>query len=82
MISKERYDELLEEMEEYHDVLFEYKGKRYFYSHCGEKGDYLQQNLNGPRLYECIGNNGLHDIKIDGRELIDILKMCDVISIY
>ena len=45
-------------------------------------GDYLQQNLNGPRLYECIGNNGLHDIKIDGRELIEILKMCDVISIY
>jgi hypothetical protein len=82
MISEERYEELLEELAEGHDVLFDYNGNKYFYSHCGENGDYLQKDLDGPRIVECGVFKGLHDIKIDGIELIDVLKMCDIDSVY
>lgn len=76
MIKEKVYKELIEDYHMGHDILFYYKGKRYFLSHCGENDtDYLDGSMDrSETLAKCESGKGLTDIKIDGKPIIEILK--------
>lgn len=64
MIKENLFKEIVEDYGMGHDILFYYKGKRYFLSHCGENNtDYLDASLDrSETLATCPEGKGLTEI--------------------
>ena len=64
------------------DILFNYKGKEYFYVR-GKDSDYITDGLKSlNKIAECEKDKSWTDLVIDGKTLPEVLEESEIICIY